>query len=48
MQHLLGPIFTEGLLSSGIMAIARSLTEPEVCLISFSLRQLTHVFFSLT
>ena len=30
MQHLLGPILTEGVLASGIMAIARSLTEPEV------------------
>ncbi|KAJ7179098.1 FAT domain-containing protein [Mycena filopes] len=28
-QNFLGPIFTEGLLTSGIMAIARSLTEPE-------------------
>jgi hypothetical protein len=30
MQHFLGPIFTEGLLTSGIMAIGRCLTEPEV------------------
>lgn len=30
MQHFLGPIFTEGLLTSGIMSIGRSLTEPEV------------------
>ncbi|TCD69680.1 hypothetical protein EIP91_006697 [Steccherinum ochraceum] len=29
MQHFLGPIMTEGLLTSGIVAIARSLTEPE-------------------
>ncbi|KAJ3510077.1 hypothetical protein NLJ89_g4881 [Agrocybe chaxingu] len=29
MQSVLGPIFTEGILASGIMAIARSLTEPE-------------------
>ncbi|PPQ75134.1 hypothetical protein CVT26_012095, partial [Gymnopilus dilepis] len=29
MQHFLGPIFTEGVLASGIMAIGRSLTEPE-------------------
>jgi len=29
MQHFIGPIFTEGILASGIMAIARSLTEPE-------------------
>ncbi|KAF8974524.1 hypothetical protein BDZ97DRAFT_2053099 [Flammula alnicola] len=29
MQNFLGPIFTEGLLTSGIMAIGRSLTEPE-------------------
>ena len=29
-QHLLGPILTEGVLASGIMAIARCLTEPEV------------------
>ncbi|KAF8076441.1 hypothetical protein FPV67DRAFT_1558921 [Lyophyllum atratum] len=29
MQHFVGPIFTEGLLTSGILAIARSLTEPE-------------------
>jgi transformation/transcription domain-associated protein len=30
MQNFLGPIFTEGILTSGIMAIGRSLTEPEV------------------
>lgn len=30
MQHFLNPIGIEGLLTSGIMAIARSLTEPEV------------------
>jgi len=29
MQHFLGPIFTEGILTSGIMAIGRCLTEPE-------------------
>ncbi|KAF8640045.1 hypothetical protein AX17_001287 [Amanita inopinata Kibby_2008] len=29
MQTFLGPIFTEGILTSGIMAIARSLIEPE-------------------
>ncbi|KAF8592382.1 hypothetical protein K439DRAFT_1323691 [Ramaria rubella] len=29
MQHFLNPIGIEGLLTSGIMAIARSLTEPE-------------------
>ncbi|KAJ7068316.1 hypothetical protein C8F01DRAFT_1364679 [Mycena amicta] len=29
MQTFLGPIFTEGVLTSGIMAIGRSLTEPE-------------------
>ncbi|KAJ7180147.1 FAT domain-containing protein [Mycena crocata] len=29
LQNFLGPIFTEGILTSGIMAIARSLTEPE-------------------
>ncbi|TFK43492.1 hypothetical protein BDQ12DRAFT_731508 [Crucibulum laeve] len=29
MQNFLGPIFTEGILTSGIMAIGRSLTEPE-------------------
>jgi transformation/transcription domain-associated protein len=32
MQTFLGPIFTEGVLTAGIMAIARSLTEPEVCI----------------
>lgn len=30
MQNFLGPIFTEGILTSGILAIARCLTEPEV------------------
>lgn len=30
MQTFLGPIFTESILTSGIMAIGRSLTEPEV------------------
>jgi transformation/transcription domain-associated protein len=30
MQNFLGPIFTEGILTSGLMAIGRSLTEPEV------------------
>ena len=30
MQHLLGPIFTEGILAAGIMSIGRCLTEPEV------------------
>ncbi|KAH9482694.1 Transcription-associated protein 1 [Psilocybe cubensis] len=40
MQNFLGPIFTEGLLAPGIMAIGRSLTEPEfdleqqLCLLS--------------
>ncbi|KAF7301711.1 hypothetical protein MIND_00736700 [Mycena indigotica] len=29
MQGFLGPIFTEGILTSGIMTIGRSLTEPE-------------------
>ncbi|RDB22695.1 Transcription-associated protein 1 [Hypsizygus marmoreus] len=29
MQHFLGPIFTEGILTSGMMAIGRCLTEPE-------------------
>ncbi|KAG6837441.1 hypothetical protein H0H93_009535 [Arthromyces matolae] len=29
MQHFVGPIFMEGLLTSGILAIARSLTDPE-------------------
>jgi len=29
MQHFIGPIFTEGVLASGILAIGRSLTEPE-------------------
>jgi hypothetical protein len=31
MQTFLGPIFTEGILTSGILAIGRCLTEPEVC-----------------
>lgn len=35
MQHLLGPVFTEGILTSGIMAIGRGLTEPEVSISSF-------------
>lgn len=30
MQHFVGPIYIEGLITSGILAIARSLTEPEV------------------
>ncbi|CAK5275625.1 unnamed protein product [Mycena citricolor] len=40
MQNFLGPIFTEGILTAGILAIARSLTEPEfdlehqICLFS--------------
>ncbi|KAG6917890.1 hypothetical protein DXG01_000499 [Tephrocybe rancida] len=29
MQHFVGPIFMEGILTSGILAIDRSLTEPE-------------------
>ncbi|PCH41022.1 hypothetical protein WOLCODRAFT_151061 [Wolfiporia cocos MD-104 SS10] len=29
MQHFLGPIFIEGILAAGIMAIGRCLTEPE-------------------
>ncbi|KAI0832419.1 atypical/PIKK/TRRAP protein kinase [Trametes gibbosa] len=29
LQHLLGPILTEGILASGIMSIGRCLTEPE-------------------
>jgi transformation/transcription domain-associated protein len=40
MQTFIKPIFTDGVLASGIMAIARSLTEPEVrafsCLASVS------------
>lgn len=31
MQRFLGPVFTEGLLTTGIMVIGRCLTEPEVC-----------------
>jgi transformation/transcription domain-associated protein len=31
MQRFVGPIFTEGLLTSGMMAIGRALTDPEVC-----------------
>lgn len=34
MQNFLGPICTEGILTSGILAIARSLTEPEVSTLS--------------
>lgn len=30
MQHFIGPVFTEGILASGIMTIARCLSEPEV------------------
>lgn len=30
MQKFLGPLFTEGLLTSGIMVIGRCLTEPDV------------------
>jgi len=33
MQTFIKPIFTDGVLASGIMAIARSLTEPEVCIV---------------
>ncbi|KAJ7507855.1 hypothetical protein B0H11DRAFT_2271401 [Mycena galericulata] len=29
LQNFLGPVFTEGILTSGMMAIGRSLTEPE-------------------
>lgn len=29
MQHFVGPLFTDGLLAPGIMAIGQSLTEPE-------------------
>ncbi|KAG6866480.1 hypothetical protein C0991_003998 [Blastosporella zonata] len=29
MQHFVGPVFMEGILTSGILAIGRSLTEPE-------------------
>ncbi|KAI0698576.1 hypothetical protein BC835DRAFT_1541792 [Cytidiella melzeri] len=29
MQHFIGPVFTEGILASGMMTIARCLTEPE-------------------
>jgi transformation/transcription domain-associated protein len=32
MQTFMGPIFIEGVLTSGMMAIGRSLTEPEVWL----------------
>lgn len=31
MQRFLGPLFTEGVLTSGIMAIGRCLTESDVC-----------------
>ena len=30
MQNFVGPICTEGILPSGIMAIGRCLTDPEV------------------
>jgi transformation/transcription domain-associated protein len=30
IQHFIGPIGIEGILTSGIMAIGRCLTEPEV------------------
>ncbi len=29
MQHVIGPVLTEGILAPSIMAIARCLTEPE-------------------
>ncbi|EEB87944.1 hypothetical protein MPER_14489, partial [Moniliophthora perniciosa FA553] len=33
LQHFIGPIFMEGILTSALMAIGRSLTEPEqLCL----------------
>lgn len=30
MQHFVGPVLTEGILTSGIMAMGRCLSEPEV------------------
>jgi transformation/transcription domain-associated protein len=30
MQRFIGPLFTEGVFTSGIMVIARCLTEPDV------------------
>jgi transformation/transcription domain-associated protein len=35
MQRFIGPIFTEGIMSTGIMAIGRALTDPEVSVVYF-------------
>ena len=44
IQHFIGPILTEGILTSGIMAIGRCLTEPEVrSLTLHSSRPLQHL-----
>jgi transformation/transcription domain-associated protein len=45
MQNFLGPIFTEGILTSGIMAIGRCLTEPEVS--EFFISQELTFFYSI-
>lgn len=37
MQNFIGPIATEGIMTAGIMAIGRCLTEPEVITISIKL-----------
>lgn len=36
MQHFVGPICTEGVLTSSMMSMARSLTEPEVSFLNFT------------
>jgi transformation/transcription domain-associated protein len=38
MQRFIGPIFTEGIMSTGIMAIGRALTDPEVSVVLFHRR----------
>lgn len=39
MQHFVGPICIEGILTSSIMAIGRCLTEPEVIYLPLYLRR---------
>jgi hypothetical protein len=49
MQTFLGPIFTESLLPSGLMALGRALTQPEVGrrILHYARDSLTHFSLSL-
>ena len=44
MQHFMTPLFIEGILTSSLIAMGRSLTEPSVCCVALlKITSLTHI-----